>query len=151
MRKLIILLLVTSAAFTLSSCLKGAGNPAPAGILTGNWMLVRDSSYTSFWGLWSGLKPTSSVYIGTPSDHYDFMANGNVWIAQNHDTDTASFTLTQGTKLVLTYLYTDGQPVTYQETSTYTISNLSAHTMKLTSGQFISPETVGYSVLYLKK
>ena len=147
MKKIIALLLIVGICF-LYSCLKDNGNPAPSR-LTGNWILVNDSTYSGVCGLCAIVTQARSNYVGQPGDGFNFSSTGILYIKEGANRDTAAYNINQDTlKLSEDYKNLDdasGLKIIY------IISNFTAHTLKLTGGSGYAPGIVYTHVIYLKK
>ena len=152
MKKVITLLLFVGVSAAITSCLKGVGSNPTKPTLVSNWTLVNDSTTIQFWGLWQGRPDTGINYAGAIGDHYNFMQNGQVYIKEGTTLDTGTYTTGANNKIVIKFKYLNGQgnpPDGWTED--FTVSTLTAHTLTLTGGIFVSPETASTHILYFKK
>jgi len=149
MKKLFNFLILAGIVFTISSCLKGNGIDAqlPQTSFTGNWTIVNDSTITQFWGLWAGRADTGINYVGKPTDHYNFLANGTIYFSENNNLDTATYIVLTHDTLEFKYDYP-----AWRNPAKYIITNHTSHTLTLTSAfPDITPETAYTHIINLKK
>jgi len=149
MKKIITLLLVTAIGFSIASCHKGSGNPAP-GTLNSNWQLVNDSTIYYSCGLCAVVTSANTNYVGRYGDYYNFNVNGTLYIKEGTALDTATYTLKQDT-LQLTFSGYNGVQTKNGGALTYIVSNFTAHTLKLTSIPVITPSTLYKHIINLSK
>jgi len=152
MKKTFTILLFVGVSIVVTSCLKGVGNGPAKPAIVGNWVLVNDSTTIQFWGLWQGRADTGINYAGIAGDHYNFMQNGQVFIKEGSTLDTGTFKTVAQNKIELKFMYLNGQgnpPDGWIED--FTINTLTGHTLTLTGGTFVSPETASTHILYFKK
>jgi len=140
-------LLAIAACAMFSSCLKGTDDSPADTSLVGNWVLVNDSTTTTFWGLWAGEPTRGSNYVGVASDHYNFLSNGTLYISEANVLDTATYQKIHNDTLTYKYWYP-----TWFNAAKYIVSNHTAHTLTLTSAYpAVSPETTYSHIINFKK
>jgi len=150
MKNFTTLLLITALTATLSSCLKGNGDPRPDLAIIGDWALVNDSVTTTVWGI-SANQPTLGFnYVGVATDHYNFTAGGTLYVVEGNVKDTSAYALKQNS-LQLTYSSQNGYKFNSPQTSGYTVTNLTAHTATLSGGLSLTPETTYTHIINLRK
>jgi hypothetical protein len=152
MKRTITILLFVSLLTTFSAYLKGVSNRPTTPTIVGNWTLDHDSTTIQFWGLWQGKPDTGINYAGAAGDHYNFMQNGKVFIKEGSTLDTGTYKSIATNKIELNFTYLNGQgnpPNGWVED--FMITALTGHSLTLTGGTFVSPETSSTHTLYLKK
>jgi hypothetical protein len=147
MKNFIIYLLVLTVSCMFFSCLKDKSNVVPPS-LVGKWSIVNDSTTFSEWGLFTGA-PTKSNYIGKAGDSYDFESNGNLYISDDGEKDTATY-LTHLNLVRIGFTSYNGSSANPYPGIEMTVSNLTAHTVTLTDTA-ISPETIYTEKINLKR
>lgn len=128
------LLIAACLLFCLSACKKD-GNAA---FVTGKWSIVKTVYHTAL----------DTMINGLATDYYDFGSDGALTIQDHQDNMTGKYTL-NGVKSVGINIYTeDGHGFgVITPPAIFTISNLSSHSLTLTSPPYPS----GQYVIYLKK
>ncbi|MFI5161417.1 MAG: hypothetical protein ACHQHN_09075 [Sphingobacteriales bacterium] len=99
------LFVLFAAVVLVSSCKNEIVKPAstttttivdePSTNIAGKWNLVKDSTSNQFIG-----PVHNTVYIGTPSDYYDFRADGKCYISSNGSNDTVSYKMGTNNSLI---------------------------------------------------
>lgn len=146
MKKLLTLTVVFSIWFSISACLKKAINPSSS-TFTGNWRLVSDSTTVQFWGLWNGRPDTGIIYKGKPADHYNFLANGKLYIAEDGNLDTVNYVSLPHDTLEIRYINK-----AWLNPLKYIIINHTNNNLTLTSAfPLVTPETAYTHVIKLAK
>jgi hypothetical protein len=142
------LLIAVISTIALASCRKGAVNPNPSTNvknIVGNWNLVSDSSYSA---IGAASHTTMNKYIGLPGDHYNFTANGNLYIKVGTEKDTATYSVKADT-LNLLYSYINNSTTTVA-TSSYKMTNFTGNTLTL-SDEILTPGGFFGTVINLRK
>jgi hypothetical protein len=146
MKNLLTLAVVLSTCLSISACLKKTINP-PSSTFTGNWRLVSDSTTIQFWGLWNGRPDTGVIYMGKPADHYNFLVNGKLYIAEDGNLDTVNYIALSHDTLEIKYI-----SEAWLNPFKYIVSNHTDHNMTLTSAfPSVTPETAYTYVIKLTK
>jgi hypothetical protein len=78
--------------------------------LSGDWILVNDSTYST--NIFARTQSSGSNYLGQPGDHFHFTADGKLYIREGKNIDTAAYTVTSDKKIIINYVYYQGAPVT---------------------------------------
>jgi hypothetical protein len=153
MKNLATLFLILLAGLFWLSCNKlknDTGKESTQVTLIGDWQVVNDTSTNTPWGIWAG-KPVVGVnYLGTPSDHFKFTADGHLYNQLQGATDTSTYKVSHDS-ISAVYTYFNGQVISngvYH--TTWTVSNLTLHTLTL-STWFTTPETAITQVINLKR
>jgi len=153
MKNLIPASLALIIALALYSCGKGSDN-TPVNII-GNWSIVSDSTYNTGIGPYG--PPSTSKFIGTAADHYDFTSGGNLTIHEGDImTGTATYTITNDTitklkRLNIKFSALDEGGSTISDASkSFDIKSLDSHNMVLYSS-LLSPGGAFYETVVLKK
>src|SRR5438477_5551885 len=91
MKTILIIFLLTFACLELTSCKKDT-----AVTILGTWNIINDSK--TF-----GIGPNIQYqnYIGVPGDHFDFRADGNLYIKEGVNLDTLSYTIYPDNKITI--------------------------------------------------
>jgi hypothetical protein len=114
--------------------------------LVGNWNIVSDTvSYMT----------NNAMYHGTPADHFDFTAYGNLYIKNGFENqvDTAIYSISTSNKVQWTNYYTSVNGQFTREplvVGAYTITSLAAHSLVLTQN-LITPQGVRFEVITFQK
>lgn len=128
--------IIAMAGFTLCLCACKKNGSLPS--LIGKWNIVKTTYYQAH----------DTTINGTATDYYNFSSSGNLDIQSHPDSFTGIYSL-NGTKSVGITIYTvdgHGMGVTTAPT-VFTISNLTDHTVTLTSPPYPS----GQEVVFLQK
>ena len=130
------IIIIASFLFYLCACKKG-GSANPSSI-TGKWSIDK-TVYN---------QAVDTTITGLAADYYDFGANGVLSIQDHQDYMTGIYSL-NGVKSVGINIYTvDGHGMgVITPPAVYTISNLSSHSVMLTSPPYPS----GQYFVYLKR
>jgi hypothetical protein len=163
MKRTGLIILLAFIAAVITSCVK-QGQPAPQGTgtptktdtsttvisnteLVGNWNIVSDTiSYMA----------NTAMYYGTPNDHFDFTAYGNLYIKNGFESqvDTAIYSVsTSNNKVQWTNNYTSVQGQSTRQplaVGAYTITSLAAHSLVLTQN-LSTPQGVRFEVITFQK
>ena len=78
-------------------------------ILAGDWILVSDSTYST--GVDASDHTTIGKYIGQGGDHFNFTADGKLYIKEGGAIDTATYTISANRNIEINYSYYAGMPV----------------------------------------
>ncbi len=107
--------------------------------LSGDWILVSDSTYST--SIFARTQGSGSNYLGQPGDHFHFTADGKLYIQEGKNIDTAAYTVTSDKKIIINYLYYQGAPVTNYGSivDSFDQVGLRANTVTLNSGT-ITPD-----------
>ena len=126
------------------------GNVNVAITLTGNWTLVNDSTFST--GIGATTQGTGTNYAGQPGDHFNFTAEGKVYIQEGKNIDTANYTITADRKIIVNYLYFQGLPVTNYGSviDSFNQLDLKAGTVTLSSA-IITPGSSFTRIINLKR
>jgi hypothetical protein len=89
---------------------------------------------------------TGTNYIGTPADYYNFTAGGTLYIKEDTLQYTATYSVLINNQVNIVYYF----PNDAQDSRTYNITNLTAHTATLTLAA-ASMGPAQYQVINLKK
>lgn len=154
MKKAVTLILLAIICIASASCLKDKGSKSSkslsASTMLGRWSVVRDSSNTQFWGLWSGKSPDNSVYIGKPGDYFNFTSYGIMYSSIDNMKDTEYYKLSGDTILFRYAMYDINQKLDSAWKQGYIVNNFTSTACTLYSF-FITPETASFSYIHLSR
>lgn len=149
MKKFISYLLVLTIGCIVFSCSKDANKAASTPVLAGNWSIVNDSTLSTPWGLFTGRPSSGANYMGKSGDNYNFEANGNLYIKEGINKDTATY-LTHLNLVRINYTYFNGAAVNPYPGVEFVVKNLTAHTVTL-ADTVVSPEIIYTETINLKR
>src|SRR5665213_2235010 len=135
-------LMILTVSCMFFSCKKEANNRTGAGTptLVGNWSIVNDSTLATPWGLFAGMSSNGANYIGNTGDSYNFESDGNLYIKEGVNKDTANY-LTHMNLVRIGYTYFDGAVANPYPGVEFVVKNLTAHTVTL-ADTAVSPEII---------
>ena len=154
-------IVATCLAFFILTEISCKKETIQANQLTGKWNLVNDSTSTtnSCIGCFNG-----SNYFGSSSDYYNFTVNGILYIQERESVDTAAYSMVTNNQVTITtdyavngggvFIYSLGftgssLPLSFPiKNLTYSVSNITAHTLTLTTSGTETPATSGVSPLH---
>jgi hypothetical protein len=151
MKNFLFYLVVLTVSCIFFSCKKDANNRTSAGTptLVGNWTIVNDSTLETPWGLFDGRPSNGANYIGKAGDSYNFEPDGNLYIKEGVNKDTATY-LTHLNLIRIGYTYFDGAPANPYPGVEFVVKNLTAHTVTL-ADTAVSPEIIYTETINLKR
>ena len=119
-------------------------------ILTGDWILVSDSTYST--GVDASDHTTIGKYIGQGGDHFNFTADGKLYIKEGGAIDTATYTITANRNIEINYSYYAGMPVSTPGSmmANFVQMNLTDHSVTL-NGTISTSNGTSSRVINLKR
>ena len=126
---------------------KGTGSGTPT--LVGKWSIVNDSTTAVPWGLFAGQPSSGANYIGQAGDSYNFESNGNLYVTEGVNKDTATY-LTHLNLVRISYSYFNNAAANPYPGVEFFVSNLTAHTVTL-ADTAVSPEVIYTEAINLKR
>ena len=116
--------------------------------ITGSWTLVSDSTTTAT-GASDHL--TATGYKGKPGDHFNFTDDGELYIAEDSKSDTATYSVTRDNKIVLNFTAQPDTAKTYGASlNVFNPAKLTAKCVTLVSA-VVTTQGATYRTIQLKK
>ena len=96
--------------FCRGSCSKNSQNvPASVATVAGIWSVVNDSGFAGI-----SLNNHAVDYTGQIGDHFDFRADGNIYVKEGPVSDTLQYTITSGNTMQISFLAGKSYNKSYQ-------------------------------------
>jgi hypothetical protein len=133
------LAILSVALIVISSCKKSViSTPVAQVSIVEKWNIVTDSVFSQYF---LSTQPTISVYVGVPTDYYDFRKNDSIYIKEGNLLDTFSYWISSDS--LHGSFNGDGFIVNF--------SNLTDSSLVLQTYGAPTPEFSSYSIIHLKR